>query len=330
MDKPLSDVARDHELDLIVRHAMEAREGVTEQIVLAPGGVVAEVRVMPVDSEGRQLGAVVIIRDITELQRLGRVRRDFIANISHELRSPLTSIKLLIDTLRNGALSRPRIAAEMISRIDQEVDALVELVEELLELSRIESGRSTFLLAATDLEPAIRTVVDRLAPQAQRKGVGVDLDLSGLSPALADSDRFARAFMNLLHNAIKFTPDGGHITITGRTITIPGPTARAIDADRVTIPSSGRPSLEPGTWVIVSVADTGIGIPREDLPRIFERFYKVDRARQRGDRGTGLGLAIARHIVEGHGGAIWAESIEGRGSTFYVALRGDEGGKAHA
>jgi two-component system phosphate regulon sensor histidine kinase PhoR len=176
--------------------------------------------------------------------------------------------------------------------MDAEVDSVTQMVEELLELSRIESGQVPLRLAPTTVGEVVIPPTDRLRPQAERAGVELVIQLSDELPRiLADVDRARQVVSNLVHNAVKFTPPGGSITVAARP-----------DGDEVTI----------------SVQDTGVGIPAEDLARIFERFYKADRARSGG--GTGLGLAIAKHVVQGHGGRIWAESIEGEGSTFYFTL----------
>ncbi|MCK4450005.1 MAG: PAS domain-containing sensor histidine kinase, partial [Anaerolineae bacterium] len=173
-----------------------------------------------------------------------------------------------------------------------EVDAMTQMVQELLELSRIESGQVPLRLKPTPVADIVLPPVERLRTQAERAGLRLTVDLPpNLPPLLADVERVQQVVTNLAHNGIKFTPSGGRVTL----------------------------SAEPvGDEVVISVRDTGVGIPPDDLPRIFERFYKADRARSGG--GTGLGLAIAKHIVLAHGGRVWATSVEGKGSTFYVAL----------
>jgi two-component system phosphate regulon sensor histidine kinase PhoR len=235
---------------------------------------------------------LVILQDLTRVRRLETVRRDFISNISHELRTPLASLKALADTLRDGALEDPPAARRFLDRMEVEVDALTQMVQELLELSRIESGQVGFEIAPVPVADVINPPLERLRPQAERADLQLSIDLApDLPPVLADAERMRQVITNLVHNAIKFTPPGGEVAISA---------------------TAGQDE------VIISVRDTGVGIPADDLPRIFERFYKADRARSGG--GTGLGLAIAKHIVLAHGGRIWAESVEGRGSTFSVAL----------
>jgi two-component system phosphate regulon sensor histidine kinase PhoR len=247
---------------------------------------------------------VAILQDLTQIRRLDTVRRDFISNISHELRTPLASLKALVDTLRDGALDDPPAAQRFLDRIETEVDAMTQMVQELLELSRIESGRVPLSLVPTSVADVVAPPVERLHPQAERAGLTLSVDLpSDLPPVLADAERVRQVVTNLLHNAIKFTRPGGRVMVRAYPVEDEGQLSQA---DRY------------HSAVIIEVADTGVGIPADDLPRIFERFYKADRARSGG--GTGLGLAIAKHVVQGHGGRIWAESIEGQGSTFYFTL----------
>jgi two-component system phosphate regulon sensor histidine kinase PhoR len=257
---------------------------------------------------------VLTIEDLTRLRQLETVRRDFVANVSHELRTPLASVKLLAETLQDAIERDPTAARLFAQRIEIEVSAITQLVNELLELSRIESGRVPLRLKPTDLREVIQESVGRVQNLAGLQGVQVQTtwDASEQTPAddlplvLADGGRIGQVLLNLLHNAIKFTPPKGAITV-----------------------GAERTPEDDGQSVTVWVRDTGVGISEDDLPRIFERFYKVDRARTRSQPpdaradmpgGTGLGLAIARHLVEGHGGRIWAESKPGRGSVFRFTL----------
>ena len=244
----------------------------------------------------------ITIEDLTELRRLERARRDFIANISHELRTPLASVRLLAETLEE-AIDTDRESAQMfLEKIENEVEHLNGLVSELLELSRIESGLAPMLIEPVKAEQLVREVMARMLSQAQRHRVTLRTDIhEGDALVAADSKQMARVLVNLVHNAIKYTPSGGTITI-GTTLQ-PGGQAQSF-----------------------FVRDTGVGIRAEELPRVFERFYKADRARSKtdfigpGGGGSGLGLAIARHVVEAHGGRITAESRVGSGSTFTFTL----------
>jgi two-component system phosphate regulon sensor histidine kinase PhoR len=235
---------------------------------------------------------LLLFQNLTRLRRLETIRQDFISNISHELRTPLASLKALAETLQEGALEDPPAARRFLGRMDTELDAITQMVEELLELSRIESGRVPLNLTPTPPLEMIEQAVERLVTQAERAGLAIDIQCpEDLPEVLADSKRLVQVIVNLLHNAIKFTPPGGRITLSAR---------------------------QQNNLVLFFVQDTGVGIPADDLARIFERFFKSDRARS--GSGTGLGLAIARHLVEAHGGTIWVESIEGRGSTFYFTV----------
>ena len=238
------------------------------------------------------------LEDVSELRRLQRIRSEFVDNLSHELRTPLTNVSLLAETLvRESEAAGEQIPARMrdrISKIEVETGHLVQMVSELLDLARIESGRPMLLLDVVDLGRLAVASADRLRLFAERQGVQllVETPVSGVSPVSGAEERLGQVLINLVHNAVKFSPDGGAVTI--------------------------RVEEQPPE-VVVSVEDHGIGIPRGSQDRVFERFYKVDRARVRGG-GTGLGLSIARHVVEAHGGRIWVVSEEGRGSTFSFAL----------
>jgi two-component system phosphate regulon sensor histidine kinase PhoR len=240
---------------------------------------------------------LLLIQNLTRLRQTERVRRDFISNISHELRTPLASLKALTETLQEGALNDPPAAHRFLGRMEKEVDALSLMVSELLELSRIESGQVPLHYKATSPCVLITQAVDRLRLQAERAGLTLQIECPPDLPNIqADPSRLEQVLVNLIHNAIKFTPSGGTITVRAQ---------------------AGEFNQIPG-MVYFSVRDTGIGIPPTELARIFERFYKTDRSRSGG--GTGLGLAIARHMVEAHGGEIWAKSAENQGSTFYFYI----------
>jgi two-component system phosphate regulon sensor histidine kinase PhoR len=232
-------------------------------------------------------------QDLTRIRHLETVRRDFISNISHELRTPLASLKALAETLQAGALKDEKAASHFLERIDIEVDALTQMVGELLELSRIESGQVPLQLSKGKLSGIVSKAAGRLLQQAHRGELTLSLAPCDFPDRVnVDASRMEQVFINLIHNAIKFTPAGGSIEI-----------------DYL---------LDPEGRIAVRISDSGVGIPQEDLARIFERFYKSDPARA--TSGTGLGLAIARHIVDGHRGRIWAESREGQGSQFFVSL----------
>ena len=237
------------------------------------------------------------MEDVSELRRLQRIRAEFIDNLSHELRTPLTTVSLLAETLvreaeEAGEAIPPRMR-DRIAKIEVETDHLAQMVSELLDLSRIESGGPIRLLDIVDLGRLAVATTERLRLFAERQGVElVTAAGTPVPPIRGAEDRLGQALVNLLHNAVKFSPDGGTV--------------------RVSVGTAGGD-------VVVAVEDHGIGIARADQARIFERFYKADKARRRGG-GTGLGLAIARHVVEAHGGWIRVESEEGQGSTFSFGI----------
>jgi len=271
------------------------------------GDVIWNVSVSPLAHSGEQeISAykyfAVSIENLTELRRMEHVRRDFIANISHELRTPLASVRLLVETLED-AIDTDREKAQMfVEKIETEVQYLTDLVTDLLELSRIESGLMPMMIEPVAAEKLVREVLARMLPLAQRHRVTLRTEIrQGTTMVAADSKQIVRVLVNLVHNAIKFTPSGGVVVIGSQL-------------------NEGEQTQQ------FFVRDTGVGIRPEELSRVFERFYKADRARSKtpfigpGGGGTGLGLAIARHVVEAHGGRITAKSIIGQGSTFTFSL----------
>jgi two-component system phosphate regulon sensor histidine kinase PhoR len=291
MGHSLAEVLRDHRLvDLWekCRHS-----GVEESVYLEFRQLNLALQCIATPMESSEPDLIMLLfQNLTHIRRLETVRRDFISNISHELRTPLASLKALTETLQDGALDDPPAARRFLNRMEIEVDALSHMVSELLELSRIESGKVPLQLTAISPCKLLKPAYDRVGLQAERNQLQLSLECDPTLPAvLADAPRIQQVIANLLQNAIKFTPAGGEIKMT---------------------------AYEQDSSIVFAIKDTGVGIPSEDLERIFERFYKSDRARS--SSGTGLGLAISRHLVEAHGGIIWAESIETRGSTFFFTL----------
>jgi len=289
--KPFVQVARDHELNQLLRSALDGQEhseaaiehGLNRRTLLTTAQVV--------EDERERLG-LVVLRDISELRRLETVRREFVANVSHELRTPLTSIRAMVETLEAGAIDDEAIMSDFLVRIVGEVDRLNALVEDLLDLARLEAGRTTLTYTTVDPVELVQMGADRLRPQIDRAQLIMDVSADGpLEPISVDRVRLEQVLINLVHNAIKFTPVGGAIHLQVR---------------------------QRDDTTTIEVQDTGVGIAPIEQIRLFERFYKSDKARR--SEGTGLGLAIAKHIVQAHGGTISVESVVGEGSTFRILI----------
>jgi two-component system phosphate regulon sensor histidine kinase PhoR len=281
---------RDYEIDGIIKDCLETGKQQKKIIELKDRNLYLGIISTPLEGKA---GCLMLIQDLAEIRRLEKIRQDFFSNLSHELRTPIASMKALSDTLKEGAIKDAEVADDFLNKISVELDKLNQLTNEMSELSQIESGRLRLDKSPINIEDTVNNAIERLEAQAERAGLKMACDFSRPLPSpMADSLRIEQALVNLIHNAIKFTPSGGRIEIA----------AREVDGE-----------------VVISIADTGTGIPSEDIPRIFERFYKVDRARSSGS-GTGLGLAIAKHIVQAHGGRIWVESKQGQGTTFYFTL----------
>jgi two-component system phosphate regulon sensor histidine kinase PhoR len=305
--RSLMETIRSYELDSLVDETLADGHDLPREITVNER--LYRVRLAPLVEHDARTGVMLILRDFSELQRLGRARRDFVANISHELRTPLTAIRLLVDTMRMSDGDDTALRLRHLDQVSAQVDALTQLAQEMYDLSLIESGQVPMRMVRASLYDLTDRVMARLAPQAERAGTSLVNSVTADVLALVDVEQISRVLTNLLHNAIKFTPNGA---VSVMIVPDQPPPLPAIDA----LGQQSAPSQDD--YVTVAVRDTGAGIARSDLPRIFERFYKVSRARGKG--GTGLGLAIAKHIVEAHGGRIWVDSIEGRGTMFYFTV----------
>jgi two-component system phosphate regulon sensor histidine kinase PhoR len=280
--------------DLVASVLKEGRPRVEEVDLLTPAERHFEAHAVPLLEHGRAGGALLVLHDITRLRQLEKVRRDFVANVSHELRTPLASIRGFAETLRDGAIDDKEHRMDFVESIEKDAERLSALVEDLLDLSAIESGQRRPVLAPVSVLEVAREAAASLRPLSERLGVAVVVkDAPGLPAVRADRGQLKQVLTNLLDNGVKFNKEGGKVTV-------------AVRADARSL--------------VVEVGDTGPGIPAEDLPRLFERFYRVDKARGREVGGTGLGLSIVKHIVESHGGAVSVDSRLDQGSVFRFTL----------
>jgi two-component system phosphate regulon sensor histidine kinase PhoR len=297
--RPLVELARDPGLAELPRELATGPGTVSRDLALG-GGTGPSLQVNAarlVGGDGSPFGFVLVLHDVTELRRLETVRRDFVANVSHELRTPLTAIKGYAETLLGPAGDTRETALRFLQVIDRHSERLGRLIDDLLALSDLEFGRTPLRRRALAVEPAIEDVVQILGERARLRGVALDTEIAPRTPLVhADGDQLRQVLINLVDNAIKYSPEGARVHI------------------------DARPGTHAAATVDLTVTDTGIGIPSRDLPRLTERFFRVDKARSRDLGGTGLGLAIVKHIVQAHGGRLAIDSELGRGTTVRVTL----------
>ena len=303
--RPLIEVVRNSDLVGLIRRALRGDEGLQSDITMGITQTqsfsitAAPVKALDAPASGRATdgkpsGAVVVLHDVTELRRLERVRQDFVANVSHEFKTPLTAIQGFAETLLAGALDDPQNNRRFLEIIRNHAIRLARLTNDLLKLARIEAGKMELEFSSVGLLELIEGCTETTLLKANRKEITLEITVPPQLPAVrGDAALLRDVLQNLLDNAIQYTPAGGHISV---------------------VATSGPREA------VVTVADTGIGIPLADSERIFERFYRVDAARSREAGGTGLGLSIAKHIVEAHGGKLWVESTVGQGSKFSFSL----------
>jgi two-component system phosphate regulon sensor histidine kinase PhoR len=289
--RPLIEVVREFEFNDLLSAGLKTGQERIAQFESSTSNRFLRVIAIPFVDE-RPGGALLLIQDLTEVRSLQTMRREMVGNISHEFRTPLAAIKAMVETLQDGAVDDREAAKDFLSRIEVEVDRMTQLVAELTELSRIETGKAELKLESLDLNGLVEEVIAQLKPQAERQNLSLETALADDLHAIpADKERLRQVMVNLIHNAIKFNRPGGSIKV--------------------------RTELSEGS-VLVEVSDTGIGIASDDLPHIFGRFYKADKSRA--GHGSGIGLAIAKHVVESHGGEIRVISEEGKGTTFTIRL----------
>jgi len=293
--KPIEVMRSNRIQDIVDKIISEGRRITTEETLTSfSQEKVVRISGSPVVKNGNREGVILVFHDITELRRLENIRRDFVANVSHELRTPLSSIKGYAETLLHGALEDKNNAKDFINIIYKESDRLAKLIDDLLDLSKIESGKIEIMPVPSDIGIITANASAILKKYADDKHIDIEIAPSEDIPkVLADESRLTQVILNLLDNAIKFTQESGRIKIT---------------------------IVKKDGFVQTDISDTGPGIPEKDLPRIFERFYRVDKARSENIGGTGLGLSIVKHIVQFHGGEVWASSTLGKGSTFSFTI----------
>ena len=311
--RPLIELVRHSELLGLIHRALNGEEGLQSDIVM---GIVQQrsfsVTAAPVNAlegitaaaealrenrppvMGKPSGAVVVLHDVTALRRLERVRQDFVANVSHEFKTPLTAIQGFAETLLGGAIEDPRNNRRFLEVIREHAVRLARLTDDLLKLARIEAGKLEIQFLPVNVAELLESCAETTLLKATRKQISFEIDVPiNMPPVRGDASLLHDVLQNLLDNAVQYTPEGGQL--------------------RVTATASPREA-------IITVSDTGIGIPLADQERIFERFYRVDAARSREAGGTGLGLSIAKHIIEAHGGRLWVESEVGHGSKFSFSV----------
>lgn len=290
---PVVELVRDPGLHEILRRVNSSQQSLRQRLVLpAAEGRIFEVQAAPLAAPSGR-GAIAILHDITDIERLERVRKDFVANVSHELRTPLTAIQGYTETLLEGALEDKENNRRFLEIIKAHATRLNNIASDLLTLSELESGKAVAEPVRVPVPEALEAALRTVAAEANVRGVRLLCGKLEDAHVMGDRVRLEQAFVNLLDNAIKFNRPNGEVRV---------------QASRM------------GDKVRVTIADTGIGIPSGDLPRIFERFYRVDKARSREVGGTGLGLSIVKHIIERMNGSIQVESLLGKGSTFHVSL----------
>jgi len=322
MGKFFWEIIRNNELNNLLKEAMNKGKLQTKELTLfLPEERIFQAHALPIKGEPRSSsftnslseeergkedisGVVAVLHDITEIKRLERVRIEFVANVSHELRTPLTSIRGFVETLKDGAINDPKNSRKFLNIIETHTEKLNNLINDLLELSKIESRELKMNFQPINLRELTEEVVANLKGVIERKELEVVVDIPFDFPQVeVDSEKIKQVLGNLLDNAIKFTPP--------------------LRAGAGFTPQNGRiciRAVDKGKDIQIEVSDTGIGIPREHLPRLFERFYRVDKARSRELGGTGLGLSIVKHIIQAHGGKIGVESEFGKGSKFFFTL----------
>jgi two-component system phosphate regulon sensor histidine kinase PhoR len=323
--RPLLEVIRNHDLHEAVTSVFTTSEPLRLELRRpGPPAKTIDIHVQPLPGEPCE-GVVLVIHDTTALRRLEAIRREFVANVSHELKTPLSSIKAYTETLRNGALRDPENCDRFLGRIEEQTERLTRLIMDMLMLARIESDHQAFDFVSLDVLPIVKKCIDDHRGAADAKRItlqstnGAAIDARTPCRVRADREGIREMLDNLVDNAIKYTPEGGQISITWSTngIQPPSPNGQQPTSNSPR-PQHAIPSPQP--TIRISIRDSGIGIKPEDQERIFERFYRVDKARSRELGGTGLGLSIVKHLAQSMNGTVAVSSEVGHGSTFTIEL----------
>jgi len=296
-----TEIRHHFELVGLIREALDNPASFHEEVtVYYPEERLLELHIVPMTMSGDEdAGLLLVLQDVSAIRRLERMRSEFVANVSHELKTPVAAVKGFAETLLSGAMNDPETAKSFLTIIQDESDRLNRLIGDILELSKIESRRSPLQFSPIDLPAFLERMTELLSPEAAKKDIELDVASEEGLFLEADEDRLGQIVMNLMQNGINYTPDGGKVKVRAEIVSVTG---------------------SEEEMVRITVSDTGIGIPRKDIPRIFERFYRVDKARSRSSGGTGLGLSIVKHLTELHHGTIRVESTVGVGSKFILEL----------
>ncbi len=296
LGRPLIEFTRRHEIVELAARVRERGAQVSEDIEMgkADGRVIQVNGVVVAEPAKLKGGVLLVFHDNTQLKKLERTRKEFVANVSHELRTPLSLITGYVETLLNGAKDDPAVALRFLRTIEKNANRLTYLIEDLLAISELESGRAFLNPQPVSLRHVIDKVLEDLAGKSKERQITIKVELPESSTVHADADRLEQVFVNLVENAIKYGRERGTIVV--------------------------RAAITEDGCMRVSVSDDGQGIPEASIGRVFERFYRVDNDRSREQGGTGLGLSIVKHIIRAHGGDVWAESQLGKGAVFYFTL----------
>lgn len=304
LGKKFDEAKQQFELTKLIRECIDAREHISDEMIFYfPEERILEVNVTPMSQTGEEwAGVLIVLHNITAVRRLERMRSEFVANVSHELKTPITAVKGFAETLLAGALDDKEIAKSFLQIIFDESERLNRLIGDILELSKIESKRIPLQFSPVEMRSLVERSLEIMRPEALKKHIMLDMQVEEDIYIEADEDRLRQILINLLSNGISYTPEGGKVKV--RVEALHSPADRDNDYERLRL----------------TISDSGIGIPKKDLPRIFERFYRVDKARSRVSGGTGLGLSIVKHLVDLHKGTIQVESEVGIGTKFIIDL----------